>query len=152
MNVTEFLTRQRVPFDVLPHRTTFAAQRMAQALDVPGDNVAKTVVVRADERYVLAVLQATHEIDVSKASLALGVRSLTLADEDEVFDLFSDCEPGAVPPFGSGYGLETLVDESLTDDEYTVFESNSHDESVSMRYDDYEELERPQIASFSRHV
>lgn len=152
MNVAEFLSRQRVPFELLPHRTTHTAQRLAQALDVPGDNVAKSVVLKADGRFVLAVLQATHTVDLAMAGQALGAKTVTLAKEDDVIDLFGDCEPGAIPPFGSSYGLETIVDEALTHDEYIVFETNCHDEAVSMHYRDYERLEHPQVASFSHHV
>ncbi|MGE5754193.1 MAG: aminoacyl-tRNA deacylase, partial [Planctomycetaceae bacterium] len=61
-----------------------------------------------------------------------------------------DCERGALPPFGSRYGLKTLVDESLTRDERIVFEGNTLHEAIRMSYRDYADLERPQVADFSR--
>lgn len=152
MNVQDYLRRQRVPFDVLPHRTTFTAQRMAHTLDVPGDNVAKTVVVESDDHFALMVLQASHFVDMPKARQALSAASIKLAMEDDLSDLFPDCELGAVPPFGSRYEMETVVDESLSHDDYIVFEGNCHDEAISMRYGDFAAIEQPTVADFTRHL
>ena len=152
MHVQEFLREQGVPFNTLEHPTTFSAQRMAHSLDVPGDNVAKTVVLKVDGEHVLVVLQATHQIDLQMVRESLGAGQVELAPEKELAKLFSDCELGAIPPFGSRYGLKTLVDTALTDDEYIVFEGNRHDESLSMRYFDFSNIEQPRVAAVSRHV
>ncbi len=152
MNVQEFLHEQGVPFNALEHQTTFSAQRMAHSLDVPGENVAKTVVLKVDGEYVLIVLQATRQVDTSMVRDVLRAEQVELASEEELAKLFSDCELGVIPPFGSRYGMKTLVDESLIDDEYIVFEGNRHDEAVSMRYYDFDNLEQPQIVAVSRPI
>jgi Ala-tRNA(Pro) deacylase len=72
--------------------------------------------------------------------------------EGELAQFFTDCELGAVPPFGSHYGVDTLVDESLTHDNLIVFEGGSHREAICMSYRDFEEIERPQVAVFSRPI
>lgn len=149
MNVEQYLKQQHVPFDVLPHSTTYSAQRTAGALHVPGENLAKTVVLQADDRYVLAVLPATRQINLRKAQACAGTKELQLAAEKELRHLFGDCELGAVPPFGSHYGLETIVDEPLSEDEHIVFDSNTHDKAIYMRYHDYAQLERPLVAAIS---
>ena len=63
MKISDFLEEQRVEFDLIPHRDTYDAQRMAQTLHVPGREVAKTVLLRADQgfTYVVAVLPATKK-------------------------------------------------------------------------------------------
>ncbi len=53
---------------------------------------------------------------------------------------------GAVPPFGSQYHIDTIVDDGLADDEYIVFDSNTHDCAVSMRFADYAKVEHPRVA------
>jgi Ala-tRNA(Pro) deacylase len=152
MNVQEFLKQNDVWFEPIRHRPTFTAQYTAQAVHARGDEVAKTVVLKANGGYVLAVLQATHKIDMLKARKALGVQTLELAPEQAFPGLFPDCEVGAVPPFGSRYGLKTLVDEPLTHDEQIVIEGNTHEEAIRMKYSDFERLEHPQVASFSYHT
>ena len=63
--------------------------------------------------------------------------------------LCPDCEIGALPPFGSQYGLKTVVDESLLADEHIVFEGNTHAEAIRMRLDDFRNLEHPLVLPIS---
>jgi len=42
-------------------------------------------------------------------------RELGLATDRELVELFKDCEPGALPPLGLAYGIDTILDESLVD-------------------------------------
>ena len=149
MKLDELLADRDVPFERLHHRPAYAAQRVAQALHVPGREVAKAVLLRSDEGYVLAVLPATRRVDLGRVRHYLGDESADLASEAELERLFPDCERGAVPPFGSLYHLETLVDESLAEDDQIVFEASSHEEAIRMAYRDYEALEHPRQGRFA---
>ena len=152
MNVKEFLNENHVRFRTVLHQPTPSAQRMAHSLHVPGDTVAKTVVLKADDNYILAVVPATHCVDLAMAREALAAKNLELAHEEDFAKRFPDCERGAIPPFGSRFALGTLVDESLTHDEFIVFEGDSHAEAICVRYRDFEEIEDPVVSVFSHHV
>ena len=152
MNLDDFLNSRRVPFEHLHHRPAYTANRTAQMLHVPGKEVAKTVLLRTDRGYVLAVLPATHQVDLDEVRRELGVERVEMASEAEMDRLFPDCERGAVPPFGSLYHLETLVDESLTADERIVFDAQSHEDAIRMTYRDYESLEHPRKGHFAHHI
>jgi Ala-tRNA(Pro) deacylase len=151
MNVQEFLTERRVIYDAISHRDTYDAQRLAQTLHVPGHEVAKTVLLRADGGYTyfVCVLPATKTIDLERVSAALGGSRIELATEIEIMQHCPDCELGTLPPFGSQYGMRTLVEESLSDDEEIVFEGNNHHEAIRMRYEDYRDIEQPLVARFA---
>jgi Ala-tRNA(Pro) deacylase len=147
MNIQTFLKQRQVPFDILTHEPTYDAQHMAHAVHVSGREVAKTVLLRADHAYsyLVAVLPATRMIDFERASKALGGTELALATETEMASICPDCEIGALPPFGSHYGLKTVVDESLAEDEWIVFEGNTHAEAIRMKYADFCRLENPVV-------
>jgi Ala-tRNA(Pro) deacylase len=147
MNAVEFLEKQNVEFRVLPHAETFSAQRLAASLHVPGNEVAKTVLLRAGSghRYFVAVLPATKSIDLAIASAALGGNNVHLATEIEMSSHCPDCEFGVLSPFGSQYAMETIVDESLTQDENIVFEANTHHEAIQMKFTDFRRIENPLI-------
>ena len=151
MNVQEFLSDRQVEYQPLSHRDVYDAQRLAQELHTPGRDVAKTVLLRADHAYayIVAVLPATKTIDFAKVSAALGGSNIELATEIEIKEHCPDCEIGALPPFGSQYGMQTLVEESLTNDEEIVFEGNNHHEAIRMRYEDFHRIEEPRVASFA---
>ncbi len=152
MNIQQFLTENAVQYETLPHRTTFTASRLADALHEPGDYVAKSVVLKADGEYVLAVLPASHELELSLARTEMGCNHLELAHEEELGPLFPDCELGAMPPFGSLYGLRTWVDSRLTEDDHIVFDGQTHTEAVRMSYDSFAALEDPMVADLSHHL
>ena len=149
LTLQEYLKQHHISFEVVIHPKTFDAQRLAHAVHVPGRNVAKGVLVRVDRanRYVLVVLPATHQI--GELSKAIGGAEVQLATEIEIAERFPDCEFGALPPLGSRYGIETLVDRSLTSDEYIVFEADEHDEAIRMTYAAFSELEHPSVVSFA---
>jgi Ala-tRNA(Pro) deacylase len=99
----------------------------------------------------VAVLPATHHIDFALASEALGGSKLALATEVEIADHCPDCELGVLPPFGSQYGMKTIVDESLAKDEQIVFEGNTHHDAIRMKFRDFQQIEHPLIVRFA-HV
>jgi Ala-tRNA(Pro) deacylase len=151
MIVAEFLTKQNIKFESVPHLATYDAQRLAQTLHVPGREVAKTVLLRANGgyRYLVAVLPANKRINFAKASAALGGSKIRLATETEVAEHCPDCEFGVLPPFGSQYGMVTIVDESLTKDEEIIFEGNTHRDAIRMKFADFRRIEEPLIVDLA---
>ena len=145
MKVEELLGREQVEYDLIPHRETYDAQRMAETVHVSGNEVAKTVLLRKNGSYVVAVLPANRVIDFEMAANTLEADHVELATELEMKEQCPDCEIGALPPFGSMYGMKTIVDESLLKDETIVFEGNTHSESIRMKCADFCRIEKPQI-------
>ena len=151
MNVQNFLIEHNVEFDVISHRDTYDAQRLAQTLHVGGASVAKTVLLRADSGYtfIVAVLPATEHVDLAKVSATLGGSKIELAAEEEIKEHCPDCEFGALPPFGTQYGMKTVVDETLAGEGDIIFEGNSHHEAIRMQYDDFKRIESPLVADLA---
>ena len=152
MNLADFLTKKKVAFSVISHPSAYDAQRLAHTLHVPGRIVAKTVLLRANSgySYIVAVLPATKIIDFARASAALGGSKLELATEADLAAHCPDCERGVLPPFGSQYAMQTIVDASLAKDAEIIFEGNTHDEAIRMKFEDYRRIEEPLIVDFAR--
>jgi Ala-tRNA(Pro) deacylase len=149
MRIPEILAERSVPFETLIHPPAFTAQKRAKFLHLPGAQVAKCVLLIGPKGRFLAVLPASRHIDVQRLQGLLG-GPVRVADCDEVADTFRDCEWGVVAPFGTLYGLTTLIEESLSVDAFIVLETNSHAEAIRMRCRDFEQLERPQRLHFAR--
>lgn len=152
MKVVEFLDSKGVYYEMSQHRPAFTAQQMAAEEHVPGMAVAKPVVVRADKTFYLCVLPACCKIDFDALRQALKAKRAALADEDEMAGLFDDCTLGSEPPFGHLYGLETLMDASLEEDAFIVFQAGTHELAIRMDMDDYKALARPRILRYSYHM
>lgn len=151
MNVIEFLDSKSVKYDVTHHRPTFTAQQMAAEEHVPGMAVAKPVLINADEVYYLCVLPACCKVDLDELKRHLGAEKLVLAGEDEMAKVFGDCELGAEAPFGELYAMTTIMDNSLEDDEFIVFQAGTHDKAVKMDMAEYRRLAEPKVLSFCYH-
>ena len=148
----EVLDRQHVPYEVRTHPEVFTAQEIAAALHVPGRELAKVVMVKAGDRFVMAVLPASWRADPPRLRAVPNAPDARLATEAEFKGLFPDCDVGAMPPFGNLYGLEVYVDRSLTADETILFNAGTHYEAVRMQYEDFARMARPLIADFAVHL
>lgn len=143
--LTEFLDSHDKKYVVVKHSKAFTAQEVAASAHVPGKEMAKTVIMKIDGDFKMVILPSTHQVDFQQVKKALGADKVELASEDEFESLFPDCELGAMPPFGNLYDMETIVAESLTEDEVIAFNAGTHKELVKISYRDFEELADPKI-------
>jgi Ala-tRNA(Pro) deacylase len=151
MRIDTFLAEQKVTFETLPHPPAYSAQKRAKYLRISGRRVAKSVLVHGPDGLFLAILPATHQIDADLLARELG-GAVRLATEGEIAALFRDCEWGVVPPFGTLYGLRSIVDDSLEPEAELVFEGHTHVEAVRLRCADFERLEHSRRLQFARRV
>ena len=146
----QYLDHEHVHYDILPHPEAFRAIAIAQTLHTHAKEIAKVVVVKVDERYVMTVLPASWNVDLHRLRTVFATHQVRLATEYELKGLFPDCELGAMPPFGILYGLPVFVDQSLTEDEEIVFQAGTHSEAIRMRYWDFAALVFPVVEEFHR--
>ncbi|MDF1562769.1 MAG: YbaK/EbsC family protein [Deltaproteobacteria bacterium] len=146
-----YLDEHAVHYHVLSHPEEFTAPEVAHALHVPGRMMAKTVLVKADGRPVLAAVSANTRLDLSALRMVLGASIVELASEKEIDRSFPDCETGAMPPFGNVYGLPVVVDSGLVTDAAFVFEGGTHHEAIVLSFPDFERLVHPQVADIGLH-
>jgi len=148
----DLLENQRIPYEVLTHSEMFTAQEIAAACHIAGKEMAKVVIVKDRNRFVMAVLPASWRLDLRKLKEVLGSPDVRLAAESEFKALFPDCAPGAEPPFGNLYKLDVYVDRSLTEDKKIYFNAGNHFETVGMPYPDFDRLVKPRVAEFAVHL
>jgi Ala-tRNA(Pro) deacylase len=133
----QFLGTKGVKYDVIPHPPRFTSQEIAAVEHVPGDRMAKVVMVEADGKSVMLVLPATRTVDLLKLGDLLGASVVRVEEEKEFAPFFPDCEPGAMPPFGQLYGLPCYVDESLLARDEIFFNGGTHGDSVKIDTRDF---------------
>jgi Ala-tRNA(Pro) deacylase len=138
-SVQQCLAREGVDYDVIAHERTRDSNHSAQAAHIPGDRLAKCVMLADDNGYLMAVVPATHKVDLGAVHRRLN-RELGLATDRELLELFKDCEPGALPPLGLAYGINAILDESLVDAADIYFEAGDHRALVHMSGRDFLKL------------
>lgn len=143
------LERAGCEYDVLDHRRTETARDEAEAVGVPPEEVAKTVVLISDDRYVRTVLPASEQLDLHKVQQLLGDKHARLASEAELVSAYPMYELGAVPPFGVPAGDLVLFDRRLAQRDTVVLEAGSHSESLRLKTSDLLSLAQADVADIA---
>ncbi len=152
LSLKQYLDQRGAQYQVIPHVRTGTSLASAHAAHVPAELVVKSVILEDGDGYVMAVLPASHRLRLGMLHRVLR-RNLGLATEPELAGLFQDCELGAIPPFGTPYGLEVIVDDSLADRPDVYFEAGDHCDLIHMSARQFERL-LPQAhhARFSERI
>ena len=151
--IQDYLAQESIAYEVVAHPHTRTSMQTAAAARVPGDRLAKGVVVEDDQGYVLAVLPSTHHLQLGVLGRQLHRHQVRLATEADLRDLFGDCELGAVPPIGAAYGLPVVVEEDLAAQPEIFFEAGDHEHLIHLTQGEFARLfaNAPQ-GHFSRHM
>lgn len=152
VKVKKYLDEKHVGYQILQHSLAYTAMEIAGAQHVPGKQLIKSVIVKADNRYIMCLLCSTHLINFTKLKKILQVRDLYLATEHEVEGLFPDLEIGAEPPFGELYGLDVYIDRTVSENDDIIFNAGTHTDTVKMRYNDFIHLVNAKTANFAEHI
>jgi len=145
----EFLDKNNIKYLSIKHSPAYTAQEIAAKSHVSGKEMAKTVIVRVNDKVAMAVLPASFKIDFEALTEVTGSENVTLAGEEEFKNMFQDCEIGAMPPFGNLYNLDVYVAQTLSKDEEIAFNAGNHSELIRMSFKDFERLVKPKILKFS---
>lgn len=145
----QYLGENGVAFEVMAHKQAYTMPEVAAALHVPGRQVAKIVMVKADGKVVMLVIPSPYRLDLAKARASLGAKKLSLAKEEEFAQLFPDCATGAMPPFGNLYDLPVYVDRALAEETNLVFRVGTHRHSMKVAYADFARLAQPTVVELA---
>lgn len=150
--IQDYLDSHRVAYQVIEHPHTETVKQTAEVAHVPVEQMAKPVLLGDDINYLLAIIPANHRLDLDRLNQVMA-RSLEVVDDDEIAMTFIDCESGAIPVVGEAYGVDTVLDASLTQQHQVYFEAGDHEHLVRMGRDDFrllmEHVPRVQV---SHHI
>jgi len=144
----DLLDRHGVRYDILRHEAVYTSQQAACVRGTPLASGAKALVCKGDGRVVMFVIPADRRLDSRGIRRQRNWRKLRFLSREEVFEL-TGLEPGAIPPFGQLFGLPTLCDRRLGENERINFNAGDHCISVGMGYADYVRAESPELGEFA---
>lgn len=146
----EFLDSQNIKYMVISHSLAYTAQGIAALTHLSGHKLAKTVIVKIEGILAMAVIPASHHVDLDRLRALTGVQTVEIASEQEFKNAFPDCETGAMPPFGLLYDMPVYVDAELARNEEITFTAGTHRELVRMSWKDACRLINPTVANLTR--
>ena len=145
----KYLDSNHVKYTIITHSPEYTAQEIAASAHIPGKDLAKTVIVKIDGDFAMAVLPASMHVSLKSLKEAAGVGSAEIASEAEFEELFPDCEVGAMPPFGNLYDMPVYAARELTEDDQIAFSAGTHSELVQLSYSDFDKLVHPTVVALN---
>ena len=148
-SLLNFLDDNEIRYVILFHSPAYTAQGIAGLAHIPGQELAKTVIVLLDGKLAMAVIPAKYHVDLMLLRKRAKAKTVELASEQDFQSRFADCETGAMPPFGNLFGVPVYADVTLEKDAVIAFNAGTHRELIRMRWEDYKMLVQPTIISFA---
>ena len=147
-----FLEANNVTYEVTQHPHTSSSMETAEEAHVPGDRLAKAVIVKTHDHYAMVVVPADYYVDLDKVGDQIH-DIVGMATEDEIAELFTDCARGAIPPFGEPYGLPSYLDSALRRVPEVYFEAGDHELLVKVSDAEFSKLQASAAeATISHHM
>ncbi len=143
------LTEASVPFVHTHHPPVFTSAEAAAARGTELCSGAKALIVKGRDGFTMAVIPADLTLHSNVLRKHLGSKRMRFATKDEVWSI-TGLTPGSIPPFGSLFGLDTICDIRLAENDRINFNAGSHTESFQMGYEAYIAYEKPQIAEIAK--
>lgn len=147
--LVQTLTAAGVEFRLMHHEPVFTSEQAAAVRAATLHSGAKALILKVDEKFVMAVLPADLSLDSKALCAAVGGRRSRFATKEEVYEM-TRLTPGSIPPFGSFFGLPTWCDERLAENERINFNAGSHAISMNMGYAAYMSHEKPTPATIGK--
>lgn len=139
VTLQDYLESREIAYEVLEHRAAQSALKAAESAHVSGEKMAKPILLGDDHAYLLAVIPATHRLELDRLN-QLMARHLELMDDDEMEVAFSDCDRGAIPAIGDAYGIDTVIDTALSHQDDVYFDSGDHKHLIHVSGDMFRQM------------
>ena len=125
-----FLRSRFVHFETAPHERAETALSEADALGVPAPYVIKSLVLKIDDAFALAVLPASRMLDMNLVRHVTRTHDVRLATEKEILQNFPQFELGAMPPLPDLLDVPGYLDPTVLDLEEAIFADGRQTESM----------------------
>jgi len=157
--VESYLKAKKYKFSAVEHKTTFTAWDTAQTEKINPKEVAKTLVMKADNDYILAVGPGNRNLDKAKLlKLVNSQRKKSGFKTCKKIDLAPEAwtkkhilgKVGATPPFRGMLNLDIYADNLLLKNKKIYLGSGEYTLSLLVNVSQYIKNEKPARGSFSK--
>lgn len=149
-NCLYYLDSHGIRYAHTTHSPAYTAKEVAAAEHIPARRMSKTVICRDKGGYAMVVVPADSYLDLEQLRTAIGVPTLYIAEENELYSLFPEAELGSMPPLGPLFNLRVYLDRQVANQEFIAFNAGTHRDVIHMRAADFKFLVRPVIGDFCR--
>jgi len=152
--VIAYLEKAGVPHNIIEHKTVYTAYDAAMTMGKKLEEIAKSLVVKADKDYYRVLLPANRNLDLDKVKKNISklkqkdVKVLKIPGE-KIMQGALNLKNETVSAFGHLHKLPTIIDKNLAKAKKAIFSSGGVNHSVEMSIKDFLNLENASEGNFS---
>ena len=139
ITVRRYLDKQDVQYSIINCPVDAQGRWQGDIGGISPFRVARAMILKDIRGMVMAVLPITHRLKLDALNRQLH-RTLKPADESDYRGVFADCSPGILPALGEAYSFETVIDDSLLDQDFVYVASGNAGELVRITGQDFQLL------------
>ncbi|OWK27030.1 MAG: hypothetical protein US76_00170 [Parcubacteria group bacterium GW2011_GWA2_38_13b] len=140
-SLLKFLEDKKIKYEIIKHKTVYTAIDAAGTQHVKPDEIIKTLVMNLDNKYALALISASKNLDKDKFKKAANVWAKK--NNAKVVKIIGFAKEiwmkknlkggvGATPPFGELIEMPTLVDAFLLKQKNLFINTGDYEYSVKL--------------------
>lgn len=157
--ILNYLEKNKYKYEIVEHKTTYTAWDKAQTEKVKPQEIAKTLVIKADNEYVLALVPSNRNLDKGKLLKIINAGKKKAGEKTaKKIDFAKEAwmkknipgKVGAVPPFKGLVKLEIYLDNLLAKNKKIQVGSGEYTCSVQISVKEFLEKEEVIKGSFSQ--
>ena len=140
-SLLKFLEDKKIKYEIIKHKTVYTAIDAAGTQHVKPDEIVKTLVMKLDNKYALALTSANKNLDKNKFKKVINtwtkkngaktVKKIEFAKELWMKKNLKG-KVGVTPPFGELIGMSTFVDASLLKQKNLFINSGDYEYSLKL--------------------
>lgn len=139
-SIKRYLDRHGVSYGVHHLTGVTSVSEISERLGVSARAVVRGIALNDRFGLVLAVTSASEVANAEILSRLMG-RKLEPATTAQVLSIFRDCDGAFIPPLGEAYGVRTIIDDSLVDNEFVYFCAGDATEVIQVTSKDFFKLQ-----------
>jgi len=147
--IIKLLDEGGATYRIISHTPVYTSAQAEAISGLSLNQGAKVMLLRTEDKFVLAVLPGDKRVDFKKVSQYLGAKKVGLATEEEVKGVMH-CDLGACYPFGSFIGIRTIADPLLKEEEIIAFNPGVNDQTIIMGSGEYFKIAVPEVLPITK--
>jgi len=153
--VLNYLEKSEIDHEILEHKTVYTAIDAALTMKKKLEEIAKSLLVKADKDYFLVLLPADYNLDLEKLKKVISkahqkdIKIVKIPGE-KIVEKTLKVKAGAMSAFGNLHKLPVVVEKKFEKIRKAVFSAGSSNYSVEMKIKDFIKLEEAILGSFGK--
>lgn len=147
--IKDLFNQENVEYELLEHDPVHTSEQAAQVRGMSMATGAKSLLLKTQKGFVLAVVPGDKRLDMKKFMACLeGSKKPRFATPEEVEEQMG-CQVGACYPLGNLADIRTILDEPFSRQETISFNPGVHDKTIKLQMSDYLYLAGAELAELT---